>query len=182
MILPPSSWMIHTPRSALLMQQISTLTIDFRVGHWARHAQALRGTTRSMSHIKLLVYSGALSPLLTLSPPLEDNFMFLLLGHKCPTVVYFGALHLSRILKSLKVCSAEARNLSSAIEYAGLNYKERQNHLKLLPLMQLADIMFQIQRSTIRKTTGYKHEIFGQTHTRSSDRLTLKHVRCESNF
>ncbi len=131
-------------------------------------------------HIKLLVYSGALSPLLTLSP-LEDNFT---LGHKCPTVVYFGALHLSRILKSLKVCSAEARNLSSAMStHAGLNYKERLNHLKLLPLMhhfELADIMFLV--SSLKHPTERFNVLqfvkLQDINTRSSDRLTLKHVRC----
>ncbi len=104
---------------------------------WTKQYTALY----ARKHIKLLVYSGALSPLLTLSP-LEDKFMFLLLDHKCPTVVYFGALHLSKISK----CAAQKHEICHRpwVRRA-VNYKEHLNHLKLLPLMhhfELADSMF----------------------------------------
>ncbi len=68
-------------------------------------------------------------------------------------------------------------------ECTGLNYKERLNHLKLLPLMyyfELADIMFLVallkhptERFNVLQFIKLPQDLI----TRSSDRLSLKHVR-----
>ncbi len=103
---------------------------------------------------------------------------------------YCSLLWRPTLIKDIKKLESVQRRSTKFVighEYAGLNYKDRLNHLKLLPLMyrfELADIMFLV--------TSLKHptERFNilqfiklqDLNTRSSDRVSLKHVRCESNF
>ncbi len=103
---------------------------------------------------------------------------------------YCSLLWRPALIKDIKRLESVQRRSTKFVighEYAGLNYKERLNHLKLLPLVhhfELADIMFLV--SSLKHPTERFNVLqfvkLQDINTRSSDRLTLKHVTCESNF
>ena len=90
-------------------------------------------------------------------------------------------------IKKLESVQRRATKFIIGSEQKGLNYKERLIHLNLLPLMcyyELSDIMFlvnSLKNRTIRFDV-LRFVKIQDLNTRSSDRITLKHVRCESNW
>lgn len=103
---------------------------------------------------------------------------------------YCSQLWRPLLIKDIKKLESVQRRATKFIigsEISGLNYRERLIHLNLLPLMcyyELLDITFLVN-SLKNKTERFNVLQFVQIqdlNTRSSDRVTLKHIRCESNL
>lgn len=103
---------------------------------------------------------------------------------------YCSQLWRPSLIKDIKKLESVQRRATKFIighEYSGLNYKERLTHLNLMPLMcyyELADIMFLVNslKNQTERFNVLQFVKLQDLNTQSSDRVTLKHVRCVSNF
>ncbi len=103
---------------------------------------------------------------------------------------YCSQLWRPLLIKDIKKLESVQRRATKYIlgrEHSGLNYKERLIRLNLLPLMcyyELSDIMFLVNslKNQTDRFNVLRYVKLQDLNTRSSDRITLKHVRCVSNL
>ena len=99
------------------------------------------------------------------------------------------ARHFESLIKDIKKLEKPQRRATKFIlgyHLSGLDYKDRLIQLNLLPLMyffELADIMFLV--NSLKNPSDHFNILnyvqMQDQHTRSSDKPSLKHIRCSSN-